>query len=185
MTPGTIGAVERPTSPDPITDAAGYQRHLLSLLGDDDPASVQASTPPALRRLVEEAGPALTVHPEPGEWSALECIGHIVDGELVVAGRMRWIVAHDEPVIIGYDQDLWVAKLRHNEDDPSALLDLFEVLRAANLDLWSRISDDQRTRIGLHNERGPESLDLTFRLAGGHDRVHIAQARRSLEAARR
>ena len=173
------------TSPDPVREAEAYRQSLLAALGDDDPAAAQAETPAALRALVVEAGDRIRVRPEPGEWSALECIGHIVDGELVVAGRMRWIVAHDEPQIIGYDQDLWVANLRHNEDDPSGLLDLFEALRAANLDLWSRISEDQRARIGLHSERGPESLDLTFRLAGGHDRVHLAQARRALEAARR
>jgi len=34
----------RPVSPDPIADPAGYQRHLLGLLGDDDPAAVQSAT---------------------------------------------------------------------------------------------------------------------------------------------
>lgn len=171
------------TSPDPVREAEAYRQSLLAALGDDDPAEAQAQTPAALRALVAEAGDRVRVRPEPGEWSALECIGHIVDGELVVAGRMRWIVAHDEPEIIGYDQDLWVAGLRHNEDDPDALLELFEALRGANLDLWSRITPEQRRRVGIHNERGPESLELTFRLAGGHDRIHLAQARRALEAA--
>jgi len=36
----------------------------------------------------------------------------------------------------------------------------------------------------MHRERGPESYDLTFRLAAGHDRVHLAQARRALTAVR-
>lgn len=183
MTPGTIGAVERPTSPDPITDAAGYQRHLLSLLGDDDPASVQASTPPALRRLVEEAGPALTVHPEPGEWSALECIGHIVDAEIVMSARYRWVLAHDEPTLIGYDQDLWIQRL-HQDDDLEQLLDLFDALRLANVTLWARTPKELRARVGMHQERGPESYDLAFRMIAGHDRFHMAQAGRAVAAVR-
>jgi len=173
------------TSPDPIREAEAYRLSLLTALGDDDPAAAQAETPAALRALVADAGPVLRVRPEPGEWSALECIGHITDGELVVAGRYRWILAEDKPAIVGYDQALWVAGLRHNDDDVEDLLDLFEALRASNIELWSRTSAEDRARVGMHNERGPESLDLTFRLAAGHDRIHLAQARRALEAARR
>jgi len=35
---------------DPVAQAAEYQQLLLSLLGADDPADVQAATPAAIRR---------------------------------------------------------------------------------------------------------------------------------------
>ncbi len=171
------------TSPDPVREVEAYRRLLLGALGDDDPALAQAETPTAIRALVREAGPRLRVRPDPGEWSALECLGHITDGELVVAARYRWILAHDQPDIVGYDQALWVDRLRHRDDDVGRLLALFEALRAANLDLWSRISPTDRARVGVHRERGAESIDLTFRLAAGHDRIHLVQARRALERA--
>ena len=172
------------TSPDPLLDVEAYRRSLLAALGGDDPAAAQAETTATLRALVAEAGPLLRVRPAPGEWSVLECIGHIVDGELVVAGRYRWILAHDEPDIVGYDQARWVDRLRHNEDDAEELLRVFETIRTANISLWRRLSEADRARVGIHRERGPESLDLTFRMAAGHDRVHLAQARRALDAAR-
>jgi hypothetical protein len=100
----------------------------------------------------------------------------------VCAGRYRWILAHDEPPLIGYDQDLWVDRLNHGKDVPAKLLALFEALRAANLALWSRSTPGQRARVGMHAERGPESYDLTFRMLAGHDRFHLAQARRALDA---
>ncbi|TAK02527.1 MAG: DinB family protein [Chloroflexota bacterium] len=171
--------------PDPTAAVEAYRQSLLAALGADDPAEVQAQTPATLQALVLDAGPALRIRPKPGEWSALECIGHIVDGELVVAGRYRWILAHDEPEIIGYDQALWVDRLRHQDADVGHLLDLFEALRASNLELWSRLSVAERARVGMHSERGPESIELTFRLAAGHDRIHLAQARRALDAAGR
>jgi len=31
------------TSPDPVAEAAAYQRHLLDALGEDDPAAAQAA----------------------------------------------------------------------------------------------------------------------------------------------
>lgn len=174
--------MSRPGSPDPVSDPSGYQRHLLGLLGGDDPAAVQAGGPPAWRALLEEAGSRLRDRPEPQEWSVLEGLGHATDSEIVASGRYRWILAHDEPPLIGYDQDLWTDRLRHGEEDPDDLLGLLEALRAANLSLWRRTSEADRARIGVHAERGPESYDLTFRLMAGHDRFHLAQARGALAA---
>ena len=57
------------------------------------------------------------------------------------------------------------------------MLAAFEALRAANLDLWRRTPVEQRSRFGLHRERGPESYELTFKLLAGHDRFHLDQAR--------
>ena len=115
----------------------------------------------------------------------LECVGHIVDSELMAGARERWIIAEDEPEIVGYDQALWVDRLEHNADDPEILIATFAALRAANLDLWARRPVADRPRVGRHRERGPESYEMTFRLAAGHDRVHLDQARRALETVRK
>jgi hypothetical protein len=172
-----------PASPDPVSDPSGYQRHLLGLLGDDDPAEVQASSPAAWRALVEEADDRVGTTPEPGEWSVLGCLAHAFDAEIVSSARYRWILAHDEPPLIGYDQDLWVDRLHRGRDEhPAELLSTLEALRAANLALWRRTPEGDRARFGVHAERGPESYDLTFRLIAGHDRFHLAQARRALDA---
>jgi DinB family protein len=167
---------------DPVASPGAYQQLLLSLLGEDDPAEVQAATPAAVRALIAEAGDLVRERPEPTEWSVLECLGHLADGELVVAARYRWIVSEDGPDLVGYDQALWVDRLRHGDDDPAALLALFETVRRANLDLWTHLPVADRDRIGIHRERGAESYDLTFRLAAGHDRLHMAQGGRALEA---
>lgn len=171
-------------SPDPVDEPRAYQEHLLGLLGHDDPAEVQSGTPAAWRALVQEAAERVRERPEPGEWSVLECLGHACDAEIVYSGRYRWIVAHDEPPLVGYEQDLWVQRLHHQDDDPERLLALLGTLRETNLDFWNRSTSQERERVGIHSERGPESLDLSFRLIAGHDRFHLAQARRALEAVR-
>ena len=170
---------------DPVQTPDAYRASLLAALGDDDPAVAQAETAAALRALVADAGEALRIRPEPGEWSVLECIGHIADAELVSATRERWILAEDVPDIVGYDQATWVDRLDHNADDPDTLVEMFEAIRRSNIDLWARRSVEDKARIGRHRERGDESYELTFRLAAGHDRVHLAQARRALEAVTR
>ena len=172
-------------SPDPVKEALKYQRFLLGLLGDDDASVVQSATPGALRLLVADAREDLRASPEPGEWSVLQCVSHILDAEIVYSGRYRWILAQDEPVMIGYDQDLWVERTHDPTEDPWVMLDIFEGLRLSNVELWKRSSADQRNRIGRHDERGPETFDLSFRLIAGHDRLHVNQAKIALAAVRK
>ena len=162
-----------------------YQRTLLGRLGESDPAIVQAATPAAIRALLAEAGDYLRTRPAEGEWSVFQCIGHICDAELVIAGRYRWILAHDQPQIVPYDQDLWANRFHGRQDeDVELLLTTFEALRRADIDLWNRTPASDRARSGLHLERGPESYALTFRLTAGHDLVHMDQARQTLAEVR-
>ena len=180
----TVDPTDSSRPVDPVAQPSAYQALLLDLLGDRDPADVQAATPAEVRSLVAEAGAHLRERPAAGEWSVLELIGHIADAELVVGGRYRWIIAEDRPEIFPYDQDLWAARLRHNEADPAELIAPFEAMRTANLALWRRIPVEERARDGIHRERGPESYELTFKLLAGHDLFHVDQARQTLETVR-
>ena len=100
-------------SPDPIADPKAYQSYLIALVGPDDPAAVQEGTASTLRGLVDRAGADLGTRPEPSEWSVLQCLAHIVDAEIVMSGRYRFVLAQDEPPLVGYDQDRWVDALAH------------------------------------------------------------------------
>jgi hypothetical protein len=171
---------------DPVAQPNAYQELLLGFLGDADPAAVQAQTADVMRGLSADAGADLRTRPEPREWSVLECLAHIVDAELVISGRYRWILAHDQPEIVPYDQDLWVDRLHvpHADETPDELLAQFEPMRRANLNLWRRTPESERARYGVHRERGPESYELTFQLTAGHDLFHIDQARKALALVR-
>src|SRR4029453_15068932 len=107
--------MERVPTPDPVAEAAEYQRYLTGLVGDDDPAEVQADSAEAWRELIRSAGARVAERPEPKEWSVLECLGPGRAPGVGGGSRYRWIVAHDEPPLVGYDQDLWVERLHHNE----------------------------------------------------------------------
>ncbi|HEY3427844.1 MAG TPA: DinB family protein, partial [Acidimicrobiia bacterium] len=95
-------------SPDPVQEARAYQELLLSLLGDDDPAAVQAETLGALQATIARAGDQLRKSPAEGEWSVWGCLAHLVDAEVAASGRYRFIVSGNRPKLPGYDQDLWV-----------------------------------------------------------------------------
>jgi hypothetical protein len=167
---------------DPVARPNEYQALLLSVLGDRDPGEVYEQLDPQTAEMVAEAGDRLRTRRAEGEWSVLELIGHLTDAELMVGARCRSILAQPEPPLPGYDQDAWVESQRHNEADPQQLLEVLAVLRAANLRLWRGASEEERARLGIHAERGPESFDLTFRLGAGHGLLHLDQMRQTLDA---
>lgn len=167
---------------DPVAEPDAYRNELLRWLGADDPADVQAATVAHMRAAVERAGARLRDRPAPTEWSVIECLGHLLDSEIVTSARVRWIIAEDTPDIVGYDQELWVAALEHRDDAPDELIARFDALRGANLQLWGRLGATMAERFGVHRERGPESYGLLTRLQAGHDRFHLAQADRALAA---
>jgi hypothetical protein len=169
---------------DPVTEVEAYRAQILGWLGDDDPAAVQAATTAHMRAIVRDAGDRLRDRPARDEWSVIECLGHLLDGEIVVSARVRWIIAEDRPELVGYEQAQWVEALGHRDDDPAALIALFAALRVANLQLWAASPEDVRARVGVHRERGAESYQLLWRMVGGHDRLHLDQAERALAAVR-
>ena len=73
------------TIADAMIAAEAYRRSLLDLLGADDPTEVLAGTAAQMRDLVERAGHDQRRRPEPGEWSVVECLGHLVDSELTTS----------------------------------------------------------------------------------------------------
>ena len=88
---------------------------------------------------------------------------------------MRLILAHDRPSITGYDQDLWADRLQYGEADVAESLDAMRVLRRDNLTLLQRATPDDLQRVGVHAERGEESVGYLMRLYAGHDLLHLNQ----------
>jgi len=126
----------------------------------------------------------LRTRPFEGKWTPNEVIGHLADSEWVYAYRLRLILCDDNPTILGMNQDLWVAGQRHNEREPSELVEMFRTMRQFNLALWKRMSPADLKRTGRHNERGPESLGVMLRMLAGHDLSHLDQITRYIQAIR-
>jgi hypothetical protein len=166
-------------------EAETYRRPVLDFLGTDDALEVQAAEVASWRELIDRADGDLHTRPAPGEWSVLECLGHMADSELVTSARYRWILAEAEPPLQSWDQEAWAARFDHRGDDVATLLDLFAALRHANVALWQRTPAADGARFGMHAERGPESFELLFRMQAGHGRLHRAQAERALAEVRR
>jgi hypothetical protein len=166
-----------------LSSAEAYRARMFERLGDRDPLQVLAETHGSLARIIQ-ANPveAMRIRPAPGKWSANEVIGHLLDSEWTYGFRIRLILCEDRPTILGMDQELWVSGQHHNDREPGELVEAFAALRSLTLNVWRGLGPADLERVGMHNERGPESLGLMRRLIAGHDLAHLDQIARSLNA---
>ena len=163
----------------PATTTDPYIASLLEILGSRDPLQVMADTPDALRRGIAGMTDLQLSTPEAvGKWSARQTLAHLADSELVGAFRFRMILAHDRPGIPAYDQDAWAGHLHYEQADVTAVLDTFTALRRADVWILERATPEERQRVGLHTERGAESLDFLMQIYAGHDLRHLRQLAR-------
>lgn len=145
-------------------------------LGDDDPLFAMAEAPERLRKLLKGLSEEqLAQTPAPGKWSIKQIVAHLADGEVILGSRYRFAAAHDRPAIAGYDQDLFVEKLGVENTTTEELLADFELARAVNLGLLQRLPEGALERVGIHAERGEESIAKMVAMYAGHDRVHLEQ----------
>lgn len=166
-------------APDAAAAAPEYVKHLLAILGDRDPLQVQEQLLSHVREAVAGMDAAAARLPEaPGKWAVVEVVQHLADTEVVYGYRMRMILAHQEPEIQGYDQDLWAERLHYREREMDDALSDLAAFRGANLRLLRGLVDVEWRRCGLHSERGPESVRRIAELIAAHDLVHLRQIRR-------
>jgi len=171
------------TSQNSAEDRARYASAILDLLGNRQPADVLRETPEAARRVITGLSTDQLRRPEqPGKWSIGHVLRHLADSEVVWGWRMRLILAQDRPPITGYDQDLWADRLHYADADAGDSLDALRVLRRDNLKVIERATPEELERVGVHSERGEESVGYLMRLYAGHDVLHLNQIERIRKA---
>lgn len=162
-------------------EAQAYVAAILQLLGDEDPIAVLRRTPRTLRLRIEGSAREALQRPEAsGKWSAVEILQHLADSDLVWAYRLRMVTAEERPTLTGFDQDRWAERLGYRTVSPQAALEQFAFLRALNLRLLDGLTSTDLSRVGVHSERGEESVAHMIRLYAGHDLVHLRQLARLL-----
>ena len=145
-------------------------------LGDDEPIELSRKAPKRIKKLIRGLSEKeLSKRPAPGKWSIKEIIAHLADGEVIIGSRERFVAAQDKAPLPGYDQDAFVEHLGTERAKTAELLEAFAAVRAANVAMLKRLPKTAFARVGLHSERGEESLDAMVRMYAGHDRIHEQQ----------
>ena len=167
--------------PDPVADPGAYTRALMELLGDRDPLAVQRELVPALRAAIAGLADADLRRPErPGKWSIAQVIQHLADSEMTSAIRLRRLLAEDDAVIVGYDQDAF-ARALHYDRPIAASLEAFKWARVSTAEILDRLSEADWARAGTHTESGPYSVTRWLEIYAEHAEKHAGRARNTSE----
>lgn len=136
-----------------------------------------------LRRAWEEVpAEARAWRPGEGKWSAHEVVVHCADSETYSAIRIRLLLAEAEPLIVGYDENVWAKRFDYHATDPDLALRLVETVRTHTSAMLARLPEEAWGRMGRHSHSGPYGTDDWLRSYGEHLEVHAAQIRRNLAA---
>lgn len=141
----------------------------------DGPAEVE-------RALAGFPADRLTARPIPGKWSAAEIVHHLADSETQSAIRLRKLLVEPHPVIQGYDQDAWAARLRYHERPIAPALAAFRAARETTGQLLASMTDEDWRSHGWHSDAGPYHAERWLEIYAAHAHDHAAQIRRLREA---
>lgn len=115
----------------------------------------------------------------PDAWSVREIVHHLADVEVGDAMRLRQMLAHDGPLIVAYDEELYASRLHYDRPVDVSLL-VYSSLRASNVEIARRLSDADWSRRGFHEEHPLYSIEILVEHSIEHDRLHLTQIQRSL-----
>lgn len=139
--------------------------------------------PDALKRQVYELDlDALRFRPAPGAWSILEIVGHLIDIEALFSGRVRQILAADNPALTTLDVEAAVRERDYQNKQLGFLLLTFAERRGEHLELLRVLRPQQLARSGLHPVRGAMSVADCIGILARHDHEHAAQIAANLRA---
>jgi uncharacterized damage-inducible protein DinB len=120
----------------------------------------------------------LSQRPTSGEWSALECLGHMVDVERVFQFRLQTFL-EGRRSFPAFDPDRQGSQLTESAS-AQELVDEFSRLRTASLAALAGLTADDLNRTAQHQELGMVTLGEMTHEWAAHDLNHTVQAERAL-----
>ena len=120
----------------------------------------------------------LTLAPSPGEWSALECLQHLLDtDQKVFPIRLRAFMNGQNFPAFNPDAD---GQKLTTRIVPTVLSASFATIRNTNLQLLAGLKPADLSRPSVHAELGKVTLAEMLNEWIGHDLMHTVQAERAM-----
>ncbi len=141
--------------------------------------SVLEITPQRWLNLMEKLPTELLMHvPKVGEWTAVDCLLHLLDTERgVFPPRVGYLLTEQDFPAFDPDSEGTQAA---DDVDPRALAQEFANLRQDSLLWFDRITPEDLSKSAHHSELGKVTLGEMLHEWAAHDLMHTVQAERAL-----
>ena len=110
-------------------------------------------------------------------WTPHEIAAHLADVEIVLAWRIRQVLAEDEPMLQPFDQDVWAVAFHYSGKDLATSLSTYAANRQANIELLRSAGDAGMARKYRHPEFGTRPIRTFIEHISDHDLAHLRQIR--------
>lgn len=124
----------------------------------------------------------LIARPVPGKWSTLEVVAHISDFEPIMADRIKRVATHDNPTLLGADENLFAKHLFYHDRNIDEELAVVDAIRTSTARTLRQLPADSLDRVGTHNESGVLTLERLILRATNHITHHLTFIREKREA---
>ena len=138
--------------------------------------AIRGLTPEDLRARPPADAPA-----DAGKWSVQEVAVHLADAEVAFADRVKRIIAMDDPVLQGWDENAFVERLVYHEQSAEDAATMVEVTRRQLSRVLSRLPEEVFSRTGRHTERGRQTVTDVLKYAVTHLDHHVKFIHRKRE----
>ena len=156
--------------------AEQYEARLAGYVAGADVLQLQSEAPRKLARLIDGASEErLRRRTAAGKWSVVEILAHLAEDELTSSWRYRQMIEHPGGTLSGFDQEKWAQLGDYASWTARDALEMFRLLREANLRVLRRISAEEWGCTGEHVERGRLSVRSLAEHMAAHDINHIKQ----------
>jgi uncharacterized damage-inducible protein DinB len=115
----------------------------------------------------------LQAFPVPGTWSIQQIVVHMMDSDLVLADRMKRIIAEDLPLLVEFDETRFAERLHYQSQDAALACEVFRHNRLLMHEILKRLTDEDFERCGIHTERGKASLAEWLTITVNHLEHHL------------
>ena len=119
----------------------------------------------------------LTRRPLPNEWSAMDCLCHLLDAERwIFPKRVQALLAGED--FLGFDPD--TQGTRYTTQDSRHLSKEFAQIRQSSLIELDRVTSNELSLTARHSELGVVTLEQLLHEWAAHDLMHTVQAERAI-----
>ena len=110
-----------------------------------------------------------------GKWTAREVLAHLSDSELVFVGRLRFMLAEENPVVQPWDANRWATKFSYRKGDLKTLRETYALMRATFIDLIKGADAADFARPGRHPEHPQYTVGFMAEYMLKHNEHHLEQ----------
>ena len=118
-------------------------------------------------------------NPDAEGWTARMVAHHLADSEMTSAMRLRKLIAETNPVIWGYDEELYSRTLFYDRRPIEPSLLAFRAARESTTAILENLPDDAWSRAGWHTESGLYTVERWLEIYAAHGHDHADQIHRA------